>query len=59
MCVLKTNKKYKLWKIKMKENQQNTVQSWWRAHRKSQHKQTVKDKLNNYVEGKSRMDQGR
>lgn len=28
----------------MKENQQNTVQSWWRAHRKSQHKQTVKDK---------------
>lgn len=52
MCVLKTNKKYKLWKIKMKENQQNTVQSWWRAHRKSQHKQTVKDQLNNYVKGR-------
>lgn len=36
----------------MKENQQNTVQSWWLAHRKSQHKQTVKDKLNDYVKGR-------
>lgn len=51
MCIPK-KKDHKLWKIKMKENQQKYCTVMMAGTQKSQHKQTVKDKLNNYVKGR-------